>query len=400
MPPLPASPILRKVLSTAILACWLGPAAARAQNADLSLRLTIEAAADDAGARVTVNFSRPADYRFEESRGRLRLIMAEPIVSVDPAEDGFESSVLRRYKSDIRPPDSEIVFYLGREFETFTSEELSNPFRVVLQFLKVGVPPSSAPAAPGRDAGDAAAEPEPDAVPSPPEGTVIMIDPGHGGGEEGARGAGGLKEKDLVLDIALKLRGRLREAGFSPMLTRQDDRAVDLASRTAEANHSRAGLLVSIHANASPRSMARGAETYFLSAGTAGESETAALARTENLGGSDFEPGTGGSDDAEIRMVLWEMAQVGHLSASSQLAEMIQTEMNTLGDTRDRGVKQAPFRVLVGAAMPAVLVEVGFLSNPEEEKLLATDAYREQIATALAAAIGRFAGPGGAGATR
>ena len=386
------------VLLTGILLSGLLSSSGLAQPADRSLRLTLDASVDDDGARVTLSFSRPVEYRFEESRGRLRLILSEVVDSADPAERSFESTVLRKYKVDMGEAETEIVFNLGRQFDTFTSEELSNPFRVVLQFLKAGIPPTNTP--PGAPAPAPVQEPDSPSPATPvPQGRVIVIDPGHGGGEEGALGPGGLKEKDLVLSIAQKLRTRLKDAGFEPVLTRDADKAVDLANRTAEANHARAELLVSIHANASSRRGARGAETFFLSTSAAGDGEAASLAGLENMSGTGTADGQAGAD-AEIQLVLWEMAQAGHLAASSRLAELIQAEMNTLGDTRDRGVKQAPFRVLVGATMPAVLVEVGFLSNPDEEKRLATDEYQEQIAGALAAAIVRFAKDGAEGSSQ
>jgi N-acetylmuramoyl-L-alanine amidase len=296
------------------------------------------------------------------------------------------------------------MFYFGDDFGTFTSSELDEPFRIVLTFLpRSGVVPLPAP-----DRGGAAGEeqapgapqaqppgPGPGAVPpgfpgpaEPPadDGRFrVVLDPGHGGAEEGAIGRSGLKEKDLVLDIARRLRARLVAGGIAVDLTRDGDETIDLTERAAIANGKGADLFVSIHANSSVRASARGAETYFLSYGSgATDDQAMALARAENA--PSGEGGAGGGID----LVLWEMAQADHLSRSSEAAELIQADLNALAGLADRGVKQAPFRVLVGAAMPAVLVEVGFLTNADEERSLAGSDYRERIAVALAGAIGRF----------
>jgi len=192
-----------------------------------------------------------------------------------------------------------------------------------------------------------------------------------------------------VLDIAQRLRDQLKASGYAAALTRDDDHAMDLESRAAAANRLKADIFLSIHANASMRGAAHGAETYFLSygSGSAVDPDAMRLARQENLSASRGAPAGG---DAELKMVLWEMAQAEYLTSSSRLAGFVQEEMNRVGGTADRGVKQAPFRVLVGAAMPAVLVEIGFLTHADEERELASQEHRDSIASALAAAVERF----------
>ncbi len=349
----------------------------------------VTAGTEDSGARVTLTFSRKADYRLEESRSRLRVILLDPLDESSQVDRSLDSDVVRRIRFDTTSRGTEVVFYLGREFESFSSTERSDPFRVDLLFQRRGAPPLAAEGtAPTPGAGQDVARPEgvasletappeqggPGSLEAPGGPRTVVIDPGHGGDEEGAVGPTGLKEKDLTLDIARRLRARLKQAGFGVVMTRDEDQSVDLTTRTARANHARAGIFLSIHANSSVRGGARGAETYFLSSGSEQESE----------------PGKPVGPVAELDLVLWEMAQAHDLARSSHLAEIIQSELEALGGRGDRGVKQAPFRVLVGATMPAALVEVGFLSNPDEEGRLASEEYREKIASLLAAGLERF----------
>lgn len=212
----------------------------------------------------------------------------------------------------------------------------------------------------------------------------VVIDPGHGGSEEGAVGASGLKEKDVSLDIARRLSALLAAEGFEVHLTRSGDEDLSLDDRAALANEKRADLFVSLHVNASTHTRARGAETFFL-AREATDDESRTIAALENgayRGSSGSSAGSG-----ELPLILWDLAQVEHLESSAELAALIQDRLDRALDMRNRGVRQAPFRVLVGATCPAVLVETGFMSNPEEEKLLATPDYRRKLAETLAAAL-------------
>ena len=224
-----------------------------------------------------------------------------------------------------------------------------------------------------------------------------MIDPGHGGENPGARGGGGALEKDVTLSIARKLKAELVNArGLQVFLTRDRDLDVGLDERTAIANNYKADLFVSIHANASRARGAKGSEVYFLSY-QASDDESRWVAQTEGAA----EPVAGAAPGSDLALILWDMAQAEHLEESSALASRIQEELAVVTGSEGRGVKQAPFRVLVGAAMPAILVEVAFISNPEEEKLLASEAYQAKIAASLARGIERFrkeraARPGGA----
>jgi N-acetylmuramoyl-L-alanine amidase len=211
---------------------------------------------------------------------------------------------------------------------------------------------------------------------------TIVIDPGHGGLEPGARGRFGTLEKNVALEIALKLKAVIeRNFPCRVVLTRDKDLDVSLENRAAIANNNKADVFISIHANSSYRKEARGSETYFLSRDATDE-EARRLAFMEN---NPAEPGEGisGENGNEIQMILWDMAQSAYLKQSSLLAESIQKELNLLLRTSNRGVKQAPFTVLAGVACPAVLVEVAFISNPREERSLTREGFQVNVAEAI-----------------
>lgn len=254
---------------------------------------------------------------------------------------------------------------------------LTNPSRYVVE---ISAAPS--PSATGGTTPSTAAAP-----PAPVVRTVV-IDPGHGGGETGAIGPGGLMEKTVTLAIARRLSEILAKTpGVRPVLTRTTDTLVALDERAAIANHEKAALFISIHANSSRAPGAHGSETYYLSL-QGSDKLSDALARTENSEGAAPGPAASpGNSSPDLDFILWDMAQSAHLNESAELAEDIQGEMNKLLDTGNRGIKQAPFRVLVGATMPAVLVETAFISNPQEAGELAAPAFQQKAAEAIARGI-------------
>jgi len=212
----------------------------------------------------------------------------------------------------------------------------------------------------------------------------IVVDPGHGGKDTGAVSGGGFQEKNLTLAVARRLARALRGMGFAVRLTRTDDETRALTDRTALANRLDALAFVSLHANASRASSVRGAETYYMSLDAASDETAAAIAKLENAAGGAKRSGS------DLDMILWDMAQAEVLNESAKLALSIQRQLDSLLNLPDRGVKQAPFVVLTGATMPAALVEVGFLSNPDEARRLADPTYQDQLARALAAGIAGF----------
>ena len=256
---------------------------------------------------------------------------------------------------------------------------LDNPFRLVFDVHQPSqVPAQGTPAAPVR--------------PRAAGVHMIVLDPGHGGTETGAIGPSGVYEKDLTLTVARELEARLESRlGVQVALTRNEDVTLPHDNRTALANQNKADLFVSIHLNSSLGAGAHGAETYFLSQ-QATDSRAASSAASENADASapDGAGPAAGQELQDLQLILWDLAQSYHLAESQRLANMIQAELNQALQLRDRGVKQAPFRVLKGAAMPAVLVELGFISNPDEEKKLQDGAYRAQLVDALTRAIARY----------
>jgi N-acetylmuramoyl-L-alanine amidase len=218
---------------------------------------------------------------------------------------------------------------------------------------------------------------------------TIVIDPGHGGLEAGSEGKFGTLEKNLTLPISQKLKTLIeKNLAYRVVLTRDKDIDVSLENRAAIANNNRAVLFVSVHVNGFPRSSARGSETYFLSLNATDE-EARRLAYMEN-NSSDIESKISSEDENDIMMILWDMAQSAFIKQSSELAENIQRELNSLLGTRNRGIKQAPFKVLTGVACPAILVEIAFISNPDEERKLKTEEFQGNVARAIYRGVANF----------
>jgi N-acetylmuramoyl-L-alanine amidase len=213
----------------------------------------------------------------------------------------------------------------------------------------------------------------------------VVIDAGHGGHDPGAQ-ARGLTEADLVLDVALRLEKlMLKEGGFEVVLTRRSDSYVSLEERTAIANKAGADLFLSIHSNASASASARGIETYFLN--FAPNTEAEAVAARENAG----EARTMRSLPEIVRAIAMNNKRAESRDFASMVQNSMYTEMRKSNkELRNLGVKQAPFMVLVGATMPAVLAEISFITNRQDATLLKTDKYRQQIADALLAGVKRY----------
>ncbi len=213
----------------------------------------------------------------------------------------------------------------------------------------------------------------------------VVIDAGHGGHDTGAIGPTGVREKDVALSIALKLRDRLVALGLDVLLTRDDDTFVHLEERASIANTAKGDLFISVHCNAAPRKELRGIETYTLN--TSSNRYSIRLAARENAASRR------GVND--LQYILADLATKANTDDSAALADRVQRSMvRTLkakhAGVRDLGTKEALFHVLLGAKMPAILVETSFLSNPAEEKLLASKDYQEDAATAIAEAVKDF----------
>jgi N-acetylmuramoyl-L-alanine amidase len=214
----------------------------------------------------------------------------------------------------------------------------------------------------------------------------IVIDPGHGGHDTGTIGPSGLMEKDLVLDVALKLKDLIEERlGGDVVLTRTDDTFIPLERRTEIANENQADLFVSIHANSSRDHTVRGIETFYLDFTSSPESEE--IASRENA--------TSEKTIFELQDLVRKIALKEKIDESREFALIIQKSIlkqvqKAAPRSGNRGVKQAPFIVLIGAHMPSILAELSFLSNPADEKLLRTFSYRQKIAQALCSGIENY----------
>jgi len=215
----------------------------------------------------------------------------------------------------------------------------------------------------------------------------VVIDAGHGGKDEGATGKNGVLEKEIVLDVSRRLAKILEANRLDVILTRETDRFVPLEVRTARANDARGDLFVSIHANAASARQARGIETYFVSL-EASDAASRLVADRENEA-----LGRGGPASPQFDpflALLGDMISTDHLADSNAFAKLAQAELANVDQISSRGVKQAPFVVLMGVQMPAALVEIGFLSNRRDAASLGTTAHRKRIAEALARAVMAF----------
>jgi N-acetylmuramoyl-L-alanine amidase len=222
-----------------------------------------------------------------------------------------------------------------------------------------------------------------------PEGwrPLVVIDAGHGGHDPGTEAAGDVAEKDVALQIAIRVRNALVADGIDARLTRDSDTFLTLAERTQLANSNRADLFVSIHLNSSPDPETTGIETYYLNNTT--DRATIRLARMEN----GVAGGYGAAGEPNLNYILTDLRQQDKANESASLARMIEAE--TVADieasmglrVNELGAKQGPFYVLVGALMPSVLVECGFLSNPGEARLLQSPQYQQGLADGIARAV-------------
>ena len=322
--------------------------------------------------RIVLETSGPVTYRVEPGgprEMRVRLLGLTADARTEAIGDGFvEQARLERAGADA---------LLRVSFEATAGElkavALTDPPRLVLDFARPGEP-----AARERQA-------------FTPLRTIVL-DAGHGGHDSGAVGPGGLMEKDLVLDVTRRVAKLLEDKyDVKVRLSRDSDNFVALRDRTSFANRERADLFVSIHANAHRVAASEGVEVYFLSS-EATDSAARQVAATENSVAQLEKPANGkGTARADIvKSILWDLAQSEYQSESSRLAETVLDTMTQSLKIPNRGVKQAGFYVLGGAAMPAILVEIGFVTNPKEEKRLKESRYRDEIARAIVSGLGDY----------
>lgn len=319
-------------------------------------------------SKVVATLSGPADYSIIKEQGAYTVRFKTPI-KAPFTEQAYDDPYISKVKFsgndlrlELKGPD------IGAD-----AYKLENPIRVVLDFRRVAAGSVPLPTVTGSRAVDA------------PGIRTIVLDPGHGGKEVGAIGRNGLLEKDATLILARRLADSLEaKLRTRVILTRTDDTVVPLDQRTAIANQYKADLFLSVHMNAAVVKGAHGSETYFLSLEASDELARKA-AEVENASAKGNPP-----QSSDLKLILWDLAQQEYLNESSRFAQAVQEEMNRATGVQNRGVKQAPFKVLVGATMPAALVEVAFITNPDEEAKLKSDNFQKLMVDALTTAIERY----------
>lgn len=219
---------------------------------------------------------------------------------------------------------------------------------------------------------------------------IVALDPGHGGEDPGAIGPSGLREKDVVLAVALQLRDRLNEVpGMRAMLTRDADFFVPLQDRVRKARRVQADLFVSIHADAFFTPQARGASVFALSSGAASSATARWMANRENaadlVGGINVK-----AKDAEVMRALLDMSTTAQIKDSLKLGSEVLGQIGRIGKLHKGSVEQAGFAVLKAPDIPSILVETAFISNPEEEAKLRDERYQAQLVEALTVGIKRY----------
>ncbi len=337
------------------------------------------------GTRLTFLVVPAVQHTVVNENGRLLVRFAADALDADLSEVG--SSQVVTGARVVAPSTIEIG--LGAPFASYRAAEQREGAQLRLTVDILAATPAAPPTdvtAPGQtDAGQIAPTEMPPLLPESTGLRTVVLDPGHGGTELGARGPSGTLEKNVVLAIARQLKAAIEaRLGIRVLLTRSADETVALDARAAFANNNKADLFISIHANASVRSSVTGAEVFYVTLGEYGNSAR----------GNAAEPGallpTLGGGQRAVDLILWEMAQAQHLNESARLARTIEGEMRQRIPMSPRAIQQAPFRVLVGANMPAVLVETGFITNPTEEKRLSSPEYQSQIVSALLASVVRY----------
>ena len=320
--------------------------------------------------RVVLETSAPVTHRAEPGGARdvnIRVTKLTGSARTVEIRDGFVDEV----RLERGGADAVVRVIFDGAPGALRASTLADPSRLVLDFMRPG------------------GGPERDARATTTPLRVMVLDAGHGGHDPGAMGPTGLMEKELVLDVT-KRAARLVEQrlGIKILLSRDGDHFVPLRDRTSFANRAQADVFVSIHANAHREVASEGVETYFLSS-EATDNAARQVAALENSVVQLEKPTARGRADV-VKTILWDLAQSEFQEESSRLAEVVQDSMTKSLRIPSRGVKQAGFYVLGGAAMPAILIEIGFVTNPKEERKLRDSRYRDDIARAIAAALAEY----------
>lgn len=353
--------------------------------------------------RVVIDLTGKIDPILSRTNGRIELtfkgVVPSPSLVVREAEKPVS------IKMQITQKGNDTVVIFSHEASAVKYFSLNRPDRFVVDFLKGGstkkseplVTPTSPTVLETKDKSqqNEAIEPSNPSLPSSNQGRVkgkalVVIDAGHGGHDPGAV-ANGLREKDINLKAANQLMQLLRSAGVEVKLTRAGDTYLKLGERTALANNWNADLFVSLHCNALPAGRhARGIEIYFMAEPSDKDAMNLAIFENKELSGNATNDGAAaGAADKKTRLllqILGDMQQNDKISESTTLSEMLYKRVKG-GGLAMRRVAQAPFFVLRGAGMPAVLIEMGFLTEPSDAKLLNSSSYREKLMRAFSQGI-------------
>lgn len=309
---------------------------------------------------------------FINKHGWYYLTVAEALVDTITVNNGLTRGIVRQIESDQIGPTAQVAFKLASKVLSHDWYQSLDPNEIVITLrTPLGQIDEHIEDVKERWLLD-----------------IVVLDAGHGGKDPGAIGKYGTKEKDVVLDITKRTGRLLEKSGIKVVYTRDEDVFVPLLKRSKIANDSNGKLFVSIHANANKNRKVQGFETFLL---RPGKSEDAIEVASRENSVIKLEDYTDQYEDLTGEaLIMATMAQSMFMKESENLASMIQVELDKKLTTPNRGVKQAGFYVLIGASMPNALVEVGFISNPSEEKKLKQNAHRQKIAESLYQAIRNF----------
>ncbi len=340
-------------------------------------RVAVSVETAGTGVRVSVGITPRTGHVVTEEPGRLLIRFDSDVLDLS-LPPSVPQDIVRGVR--VVDPANLLAVDLGPRVGVSVTSRLPDQAGGERLLIDLDVRPAE-PVLPGQ-----VAAPPPARTPPPPalagaSRATLVIDPGHGGDDAGARGPGGELEKDVTLAVARQLKSAIEgRLGVRVLLTRDGDVTVPLEDRTALANNNKAELFLSVHANVSLRPSVRGAVVSVLSAEGAEGPQASSAERV---------PAVGGLSRA-IDVIAWDTAQMRFLAESSTFADIVGQELQSRVPIAPRRIEQAPFRVLVGANMPAVLVEIGFLSNPEEAQQLVSPAYQSLIVQGLAESVTRF----------
>jgi len=321
--------------------------------------------------RVVVETGAALAYAVVSGRQEIRVRLPRLLLARARTEE-IADGLVREIRLEPVGGDAVLRVVLEGAVGEVKTSSLQDPFRLVLDIYRHKE-------ATGGGQGPSAMEPL----------RLILLDAGHGGHDAGATGPSGVMEKEVVLDVTKRVARLVEEGlGVKVVLTRSTDVFVPLRERTNFASKQRVDLFVSIHANAHPRAVSEGVEVYFLSS-EASDSDARQVAAIEN-GVVQFESPASRQKTELLQSILWDLAQSEFQQESSFMAETVLDSMTRSLSLVPRGVKQAGFYVLGGATMPAILIEIGFLTNRNEERKLATSEHREAVARAIATGLAEY----------